>query len=301
MKLKTIILIAVLLPAALAASAPFSFVRPAKVSDSFRCSILIRQSSQYSFFIPGADQPVVKLSSVQAEFYGYLTVRKVNSAGNPERLLIRSDRMSGSINGLQLKSALPSGSLIEADLSGGKSVFSVGGKMPDPDLQIILSHLFPPASDSSLADLTGRSRILPKQGEGWKPDLTSFLKMLAQRRIQLTPSAFRSGITYQGTERIGKLPCRKFSILIETSRPTDYDCRFKLSFSMATSGPPVRSDREVTEVIRQVIRSDQPFASGTRIELLNQDHSEYFLFPVKSIPPQKKAPEKLGTWESLLH
>ena len=128
MNLKRMVLCAVFLSAALSAAEPFSFVRPVKVSDSFLCSVFIRQSSRYSFFIPGADQPVVKLSSVQADFYGYLTVRQVNSAGNPERLSIRADRFSGSINGIPVKTDLPAGTWIEADLSQGKAVFSIGGK-----------------------------------------------------------------------------------------------------------------------------------------------------------------------------
>ena len=300
MNLKRMILCIVFLSAALAAAEPFSFVRPVKVSDHFLCSVLVRQSSKYLFFIPGADQPVVKLSSVQADFYGYLTVRQVGPAGEPERLSIRADRFSGSINGIPVKTNLPAGTWIEADLSHGKAVFSSGGKALDPDHQLLFAHLFPPASNGSLADLTGRSRILPKPGEGWKPDLTAFLKMLGQRRIVLTPSAFRSGVTYHGPERVGKFACRKFSILIETVRLTDYDCRFKVTFSLAPSGPPVQSTRDVTEVIRQVVRSEQPFAAGTRIELHNQDHTERTLFPAESVPPLKKPKKKLGAWESLL-
>ena len=300
MNLKRMVLCAVFLSAALSAAEPFSFVRPVKVSDSFLCSVFIRQSSRYSFFIPGADQPVVKLSSVQADFYGYLTVRQVNSAGNPERLSIRADRFSGSINGIPVKTDLPAGTWIEADLSQGKAVFSIGGKSLDPDRQLLFGHLFPPASNFSLADLTGRSRILPKPGEGWKPDLAAFLKMLGQRRIELTPASFRSGVTYHGPDRVGKFACRKFSILIETVRLTDYDCRFKVTFSLAPSGPPVQSTRDVTEVIRQVVRSEQPFAAGTKIELHNHDHNECTLFPVESVPPLKKPKKKLGAWESLL-
>ena len=301
MNLKRTILCVVLLSGILSAAETFSFVRPVRESESFRCSLLVKQSSQYSFFVPGNDQPVVKLSSVQADFYGYLTVLQVNSAGNPDRIRIRADRISGSVNGRAVKSDLPPAAVIEGDLTGGKAQFSTGGKTLAPELQLLFAHLFPPASDASLADLTGRSQVLPKTGEGWKPDLTAFIKMLERRRIQLPPASFRSGITYHGPERVGKLQCRKFTILIETAKLTDYDCRFKYTFSLAPSGPPVQSVREVTEVIRQVIRSEQPFAAGTRIELHNQDHTECTLLPVASVPPLKKAEKPRGAWESLLH
>lgn len=300
MNLKRTILCTALLPVALSAAETFSFVRPVRVSESFRCSLLVKQSSRYSFFVPGNDQPVVKLGSVQADFYGYLTVLQVNSAGNPDRIRIRADRISGSVNGRAVN-PLPSGAVVEGDLTGGKAQFSCGGKALSSDLQLLFAHLFPPASKSSLAELTGRSRVLPKTGEGWKPDLTPFIKMLERRRIQLPAASFRSGITYHGPDRVGKLQCRKFTILIETAKLTDYDCRFKYTFSLAPSGPPVQSVREVIEVIRQVVRSEQPFAAGTRIELLNQDHTECSLLPVASVPPPKKAEKPRGGWEALLH
>ena len=285
----------------IAAAEPFSFVRPVKPSESFRCSVLIRQSAQYSFHVPGTEQPQVKLNSLQADFNGYLTVLQVNASGSPERIRLRADRFSGSVNGRQIKSDLPRGAVIEGDLTHGRTEFFLDGKALDPDLQLLFAHLFPPASDGSLADLTGRSRILPKPGGGWQPDLTAFIKMLGRRRVRLAPSSFRSGITYHGPERIGKLSCRKFSILIETMKLADYDCRFKFTFSLAPSGPPVRSVRDVTEVIHQIIRSEHPFAAGTRIELVNQDHTESSLLPVKSVPPLKGEQKKLGLWESLLH
>ena len=287
--------------ALITAAETFSFVRPVKPSDSFRCLVQTRQSAQYSFSVPGTDQPQVKLNSLKADFDGYLTVRQVNASGSPERISLRADRFSGSINGRQIKTGLPRGAVIEGDLSRGKAEFFLDGKALGSELQFLFAHLFPPASDSSLADLTGKLRILPKPGGGWQPDLTAFIKMLGRRRIRLSPSSFRSGVTYHGSERIGKLSCRKFSILIETMKLADYDCRFKFSFSLAPSGPPVRSVRDVTEMVHQTIRSDHPFAAGTRIELVNRDHTECSLLPVKSVPPLDNERKDLGLWESLLH
>lgn len=290
-----------MLSAASASAEYFSFVRKADPSDSFQCSILSRQSSRYSFHIPGSDAPVVKLNSVEAVFFGFLTVRQVNPAGNPVRLSIRADRFSGSIDGRTVNTGLPQGARIEADLAGGKAVFSRDGKLLPHDVQSLLGTLFPPASDHTIADLAGKSRSLPEPGNGWKPELKPFIDMLARRGVRLAPNAFRSGITYHGTERVGKLQCRRFSLLIETAKLADYDCRFKMTFSMAPSGPPVSSVREVTEVIRQVMHSSRPFVSGTKIELVNQDHTERSLIPVPAVPPPKAPKKPAGAWETLLH
>ena len=69
---------------------------------------------------------------------------------------------------------------------------------------------------------------------------------------------------------------------------------------MALSGPPVRMIREAREVIRQVLRGDQPFSYGTVVELLCEDYTEQTLFPVDRIPNPVPAGKKSGAWESLI-
>ena len=285
--------------AVLPAAEKFSFVRPLEAGSCFRCFIQTRQSARYKFSLPGRDDPKVKLDTVQAEFAGWLQIRQVNADGNPSSVRIRIERLSGALNGKNIQNIFPPDTWLDAELSPDRSKFSVEGKPVPPEIHILLQILFPPA-ESSLSELTGAERILPKPGQGWRPDLASFLKQLNQRRIQLPASAFRSGITYFGPERVGKFPCRKFGLLIETAKPSDFDCRIKMTFWLAPSGPPVRMSREAREVIRQVMRGDQPFAYGTVVDLHCEDHTEQTLFPVGRIPDPAPAGKKSGAWDSLI-
>jgi len=286
---------------ALSAAETFSFVRPVQPGNLFGCRIRLSRSARYSFSLPGRDDPAVKLDTVEAEFHGYLMVRAVNAAGNPVRLRIVRGRFSGAVNGRPVsvvQDFLPD---IEADLSGKSAVFSLADKALSEEQLILLQNLFPPSSNSKLSDLTGRSRILPNPGEGWKPELKPFLDHLKLRQVELPPSAFRSGITYRGKEKIGKLDCRKFFLLIETSGLSDYDCRYRFSFCLAPAGPPVRMARDAEEVIRRVLRSAEPMSAGTKLELVTRDHTEQQLIPVSEIPPLKPDKKKTGTWDFLLH
>ena len=295
-----ILLLTVLFTAAvLSAAEKFSFVRPLKNDSCFQCFIHTRQSVRYTFRIPGRDDPAVKLDTVQADFAGWLQIRQVNAAGNPSSLWIRIDRLTGSLNGKEVTNIFPEGTWLYAVLSPGRSSFTFDDKPVSPEIHALLSVLFPPA-ESSLSDLTGAERVLPKPGQGWRPDLTSFLKLLEQRRILLAPSAFSSGITYFGTERVGKIDCRRFGIMIETVKPADFDCRIKMTAWMAPSGPPVRMIREAREVIRQVLRGDQPFSYGTVVDLLCEDYTEQILFPVERIPDPVPTGKKSGAWDSLI-
>ena len=295
-----ILLLAVLFTAVvLPAAEKFSFVRPLENDSCFQCFIHTRQSFRYTFRISGRDDPAVKLDTVQADFSGWLQIRQVNASGNPSSLWIRIDRLTGALNGKDVTNIYPAGTWLAAVLSPGRSAFTFDDKPVPPELHTLLSVLFPPA-ESSLSDLTGSERVLPKPGQGWRPDLTSFLKLLEQRRIQLAPSAFRSGITYFGPERVGKIDCRKFGLLIETVKPADFDCRIKMTFWMAPSGPPVRMIREAREVIRQVLRGDQPFSYGTVVDLLCEDYTEQTLFPVDRIPNPVPSGKKSGAWDSLI-
>ena len=293
--LLTVLFTAFMLPAA----EKISFVRPLETGSCFRCFVQTRQSARYTFRIPGRDDPKIKLDTVQADFAGWLRIRQVNAAGSPAAVGIRIDRLVGSLNGKDVQNIFPAGTWLDAVLSPERSEFTVNGKPVPPEFHALLSVLFPPA-ESSLSELTGPERILPKPGQGWRPDLSSFLKQLNQRRIQLPASAFRSGITYFGPERVGKFSCRKFGLLIETAKPSDFDCRIKMTFWMAPSGPPVRMTREAREVIRQVLRADQPFSYGTVVDLLCEDYTEQILFPVERIPDPVPTGKKSGAWDSLI-
>ena len=287
--------------AEICAAEKFSFLRPVAPGSCFECRITTVQSARYTFKMPGREDPAVKLETVRADFHGYAAIRKVNASGNPLLLRIRSDRLSGSLNGRPVQAVLPSGTWLEADLSGSRARFRCNGEDIARELEVLLQSLFPPASAVTLADLTGLSRVLPSPGEGWKPDLTAFLRLLANRRIDgLSPASFKSGITYYGEDRIGKMKSRKFGLLIETARLTDYDCRFKLTFWLAPSGPPVRLVRDATEIVRRVLRSGPPAAAGIQAEQLCEEHTEQTLLPVEKIPPVKAAPGKNGAWDFLL-
>ena len=123
--------------------------------------------------------------------------------------------------------------------------------------------------------------------------------MLFARGVSLPPSAFKSGITYYGPDTAAGVRCRKFGLLIETARLTDYDCRFRLTFWLAPDGPPVLLVRDAKEVIRNVLRENQPFAAGTQVELISEDHTEQELLPVARLPETRSG--KSGQeWESLL-
>ena len=127
-----------------------------------------------------------------------------------------------------------------------------------------------------------------------------YLAMLDSRGVSLPGSAFKSGITYFGPDSAAGVRCRKFSLLIETARLTDYDCRFRLTFWLPQDGPPVLLVRDAKEVIRNVLRESQPFAAGTQIELISEDHTEQELLPVATLPESRSGKSGQG-WESLLH
>ena len=264
-----------------------NFVRPVRSGARFECRILSVQSVQYELLLPGSEAPVVRTVRAQVEFQGYLTVTRVNAVGNPTHLVLRPDRFYGSVDGKPVNWAFPAGTLIDADLSSAPGRFTVPGKTLKPELQNLLQILFPPASENTLSDLTGRSRQLPVPGQGWKADLNSFRRELAARKISIAPSALIGTVVYFGPETIGRLSCFRFGLQIETAGLSDYDCRLKYTFWLAPSGPPVRLVRDATEVIFRILRSGQPFASGAQVRQINKDHTERTLVPVQVIPPLK--------------
>ena len=145
-----ILLNAILFAAAvLPAAEKFSFIRPLSAGSCFQCFIQTRQSAQYTFRIPGRDDPVVKLDTVQADFAGFLQIRQVNASGHPSAVRIRVDRLTGSLNGKIVKNRLSPGVWLEAVLSPDRTSFSVDGKPVPQDFHALLNALFPAAESST--------------------------------------------------------------------------------------------------------------------------------------------------------
>lgn len=298
---KSFLFILFALPVLLSAAEKITFDRPLKPGQHFDCRIQTDQSTRYSFRLPGNPDPVVKLETFRAEFRGYVTVRQVNRTGNPTLMQIRADRLTGQLDGRAVVLNLPGNAEITADLSALPARFYCGGKALARNETRIFRLLFHPALENRLSDLTGTERELSAPGISWRPELSGFQKTLKSRRIELNPAALKSGITYYGKETQGKQSCRKFGMLIETAGLPDYDFRFQAYFWLAPQGPPVKLVRNVTEVVRRVLRSSQAFAAGTQVELISEDHTEQWMLPVSALPaPAKKKSPASGEWDSLL-
>ncbi|MBQ9337469.1 MAG: hypothetical protein IJS14_09255 [Lentisphaeria bacterium] len=291
--MRTFLLAAFLCCSVLSAADRITFVRPVQPGSHWKCRIRTTQSARYSFRLPGREDPVIRLHTVRADFAGHLTIRQVNAAGNPVRMDIRAERLAGTVDGKAV-TGLPAGTELEAVLTGSRAEFR--GATLRPEQLTLLRSLFPPASETRLADLTGAERTLPKPGQGWRPELKPYLDMLASRGVSLPASAFQSGITYFGKDPAAGAACRKFGLLIETVRLADYDCRFRLTFWLAPEGPPVLMVREAKEVVLNVLRDNQPFAAGTRVELISEDHTEQELLPAAKLPEKRSS----NGWDALL-
>lgn len=286
---------------ALTAAEKITFDRPLKPGQHFECRIQTDQSARYSFRLPGNPDPVVKLETFRAEFRGYVSILKVNRTGNPSAMQIRVSRLSGLLDGRNISLNLPGGADIAADLSAIPARFYYNGKELSRTETRVFRSLFHPALENKLSDLTGRERELPAPGSSWKPELSGFQKTLESRKIELKPAALKAGITYYGKDAQGKQRCQKFGMLIETAGLPDYDFRFQAYFWLAPQGPPVKLVRNVTEVVRRVLRSSQAFAAGTQVELISEDHTEQWMLPVSALPaPAKKKSPASGEWDSLL-
>ena len=286
---------------ALSAAEKITFDRPLKPGQHFECRIQTDQSARYSFRLPGNPDPVIKLETFRAEFRGYVSILKVNRAGNPTSMKIRADRLSGLLDGRSISLNLPANAEITADLSAIPARFHYNGRELSRNETKIFRLLFHPALENRLSDLTGTTRELPAPGGSWRPELSGFQKTLADRKIELKPAAMKAGITYYGKDAQGKRRCQKFGMLIETAGLPDYDFRFQAYFWLAPQGPPVKLVRNVTEVVRRVLRSSQAFAAGTQVELISEDHTEQWMLPVSALPaPAKKKSPASGEWDSLL-
>ncbi len=202
------------------------FDRPLKAGDRFDCMADSSQSQQYTFRMPGVDNPPVRLNTVRLRFAGLLTIEKVNAGGKALNIRLEIRSLRGSINGRKADCSAIEGKTVTGDLSRSPAVFRSPDGTLNREAVILLSALFRPVSTHSLAELTGRQRTLERIGETWSPDLRAFSESLRRRGIDLPPGAIKGTITYAGKETFRALECFAFRFFIQSKKTAGYDFRF---------------------------------------------------------------------------
>ena len=279
------------------------FDRPLKAGDRFDCMADSSQSQQYTFRMPGIDNPPVRLNTLRLRFAGLLTVEKVDAEGKALNIRLEIRSLRGSINGRNADCSAIEGKTVTGDLSRSPAVFHSPDGTLNREAVILLSALFRPVSTHSLAELTGRQRTLERIGETWSPDLRAFSESLRRRGIDLPPGAIKGTITYAGKETFRALECFAFRFFIQSKKTAGYDFRFsgQILFPVnPEAGPAVRVTRDATEVIDRLLSASDPVAAGSKLKLISTDRTDMMLFPVRFLKEEAPAPKKESFWDALL-
>ncbi len=279
------------------------FDRPLKAGDRFDCMVDTAQSQQYTFRMPGVDKPSVRLNTVRLQLSGLLTIEKVNAGGKALNIRLEIRSLRGSVNGRNADCSAIEGKTVTGDLSRAPVVFHSPDGTLNRDVRILLASVFRPVSTHSLAELTGRSRTLERNGETWSPDLRGFSESLRKRGINLPSAAIKGTITYGGKEKFRTLECFAFRFFIQSKKTAGYDFRFSGQILLPVNpeaGPAVRVTRDATEVIDRLLSATDPVAAGAKLKLISTDRTDMMLFPVRFLKEEVPAPKKESFWDALL-
>ena len=159
------------------------FDRPLKAGDCFDCIVDTAQSQQYTFQMPGLDNPPVRLNTVKVQLSGLLTIEKVSADGKALNIRLEVRSLRGSINGRRADVSAIDGKTVTGDLSHAPVEFQSSNGNLNKDIRFLLSAVFRPVSPHGLAELTGKKRVLERSGETWSPDLHSFSESLRKRGV----------------------------------------------------------------------------------------------------------------------
>lgn len=290
------------LTAFLTAASPLSFDRKAKAGDYFQTEITLNAEREYKFTLTGPGKPVLKQESIVLTLFGGMKVLEVNAHGNPSRIELRIDNISGRVNGKDLDPEALNGKSIIGDLRRNpvRFVFSDTGKPVSKNAHFVLGSLFRVPAENSLKDTLGTGMI-PEKKKRWKISAMPVLQSLRERGFRLSGDSILADAVFEERERCRKTDCWKVVVNIMSKETQSLDFRLKaeLWIPIDPNIHVIRMIRTGVEVINRPLPPENPFAAGSDVRVITKERLEAVLLPAKE--PPRTIPKKKEWSDFLLH
>lgn len=269
----------------------FDFERRVNKGDSYLCFVKLERVLEYLLAVPGAEKKLEKYESISLNFAGHLTVEKVNTAGNMQEVSVKISSLSGSVNGTPVPCENLSEKVLKGDLklSPVKFSFRDTGTALSREQNLLLQALFPPASNNSLPDLTGKTRLL-SPGETFPLNTEKYRKALAERKIAGTEKNITGFCRFEGIFPFRGKQCGRFFMELKSDKIPGYQFRYRASCYIPEKkdeGPAVSIQREAVEFLTRNISPANRFASGGQLTMEAKENTSIVLLPAENLPREQ--------------
>ena len=139
-------------------------------------------------------------------------------------------------------------------------------------------------------DYLGKSRKV-KPGEKWTASAQPMLDAIKANGLELTADRVTATATYNNASKeFGSVPAHKVYFLAESANIPGYDFKLEVFFSFPDGGDdaPLRVERSATEVVNRAIPEGVPGFSGSVMDCVTTDQTDFALVRKSSVQAKKK-------------
>ena len=139
-------------------------------------------------------------------------------------------------------------------------------------------------------DYLGKSRKV-KPGEKWTASAQPMLDAIKANGLELAADRVAATATYNNTSKeFGSVSAHKVYFLAESANIPGYDFKLEVFFSFPVDGgdAPLRVERSATEVVNRAIPEGVPGFSGSVMDCVTTDQTDFALVRKSSVQTKKK-------------
>ena len=139
-------------------------------------------------------------------------------------------------------------------------------------------------------DYLGKSRKV-KPGEKWTASAQPMLDAIKANGLELAADRVTATATYNNSSKeFGSVPAHKVYFLAESANIPGYDFKLEVFFSFPEGGDdaPLRVERSATEVVNRAIPEGVPGFSGSVMDCVTTDQTDFALVRKSSVQTKKK-------------
>ena len=174
-----------------------------------------------------------------------------------------------------------------SDASGAKTTKEIREMIPGA--RRLIASMFAAPLDRP-EDYLGASRKV-RPGEKWTASARPMLDAIKANGLELSADRILATATYNNAAKeFGSVPAHKVYFLAESDNIPGYDFKLEVFFSFPDGGgdAPLRIERSATEVVNKMVPEGVPGFSGSVMDCVTTDQSDFALVRKSSLKTQKK-------------
>jgi len=180
-----------------------------------------------------------------------------------------------------------SGSDGGSDSSGAKTAKEIREMIPGA--RRLIASMFAAPLDRP-EEYLGASRKV-KPGEKWTASAKPMLDAIKANGLELSAEQISATATYNNAAKeFGSVPAHKVYFLAESDNIPGYDFKLEVFFSFPDGGEdaPLRIERSATEVVNKMVPEGVPGFSGSVMDCVTTDQTDFALVRKSSLKTKKK-------------